>query len=161
MAAAAEQTDRHGGVVDLLGRLAAVESRLNDGLGLVLGEERASLDEWRILELVSELDGPTMGELAQASALPNATLTRVVDALEDSASVYRLPGRTDRRRITVHLSSHGDDRLGRMRALVAAWERSTGGRIGENGLARLTDALGTVEAWLGGEASLGGETSSG
>lgn len=148
MGTAERETERHSGVVELLGRLTVVESRLHDGVGLALSEERASLDEWRILDLVSRLDGPTMGELAQASGLPNASLTRIVDALEDAASLYRLPGRSDRRRITVHLSSHGTDRLGRMRDLVAAWERSAAKRIGEDGLSRLSDALERIETRL-------------
>jgi DNA-binding MarR family transcriptional regulator len=151
MGTAERETGRQSTLVDLLGRLAAVESRLHDGIGLALSEERASLDEWRILELVARLEGPTMGELAHASSLPNASLSRVVDALEDSASVYRLPGASDRRRITVHLSSHGADRLGRMRDLVAAWEHSAEQRVGASGLRQLADALHSVETRLRGE----------
>jgi DNA-binding MarR family transcriptional regulator len=151
MGTAEHETHRAGGLADLLGRLAVVQSRLHDGIGLALSEERASLDEWRILELVSRLEAPTMGELAHASGLPNASLSRIVDALEDGASVYRLPGQADRRRITVHLSTHGADRLGRMRDLVAAWERSTEALIDAADLARLTDALDAVETRLGGE----------
>ena len=99
-----------------------LQRRLAAGLAVALADERTTVDQWRTLELVDRLDGPTMGRLAEASGLPNATVSRVVDALEDSATLFRLPDPGDRRRITVRLTDTGRDRLARLRHLVAAWD---------------------------------------
>lgn len=114
----------------VLTALSAVEKQLHDGLGLALSEVDATVDQWRVLDLVSKLGAPTMGELASASDMANASLSRVIDALEDTASVFRLPSPDDRRRITVQLSEHGTARLARMSSVVSAWEQLTQARLG-------------------------------
>lgn len=114
----------------VLASLSILERHLVGGLTLALSEESATLDEWRILHLVGALGSPTMGELADASGMPNASLSRVVDSLEDAASVFRLPKPEDRRRISVQLSDHGRQRLARMDTIVSAWESSTRELIG-------------------------------
>jgi DNA-binding MarR family transcriptional regulator len=107
-----------------------LQRRLAAGLAVALADEGTTVDQWRTLELVDRLDGPTMGRLAEASGLPNATLSRVVDALEDSATLFRLPDPGDRRRLTVRLTDTGRDRLGRLRHLVAAWDAAVAGELG-------------------------------
>jgi DNA-binding MarR family transcriptional regulator len=129
--------------------LAVVDKRLLDGLALALGEADTSVEQWRILDLIAQLGAPTMGELAMSSGLPNASLCRVVDALEDSASVFRLPSPADRRRITVQLSDHGTERLDRMTSIVEAWERTTGALLGPDVVASLASALQLVNERLG------------
>ena len=136
---------RQSPVAEMASRLAFVESTLLTELNLRLGEEKSSFEQWHILEVVSLLDGPTMGELALASGMPNASLSRIVDALEDSASVFRRPTTTDRRRIAVYLSRHGEERLIRMRDIVAAWEQSIEATIGADALASLASAAMRVE----------------
>ncbi|WP_171041438.1 MarR family transcriptional regulator [Sinomonas susongensis] len=126
--------------------LSGVGTRMLEGLALALSEEGASVEQWRILQLVSRLGSPSMGDLAAYSGLPNASLSRIVDALEDNASVYRLPAPNDRRRITVRLSDHGAGRLGRMNTIVSAWESSAIALIGaENAHALAAAVDGTAE----------------
>ncbi|MCH6472321.1 MarR family transcriptional regulator [Sinomonas terrae] len=126
--------------------LSGVGARMLEGLALALSEEGASVEQWRILQLVSQLEAPSMGDLAASSGLPNASLSRIVDALEDNASVYRLPTPNDRRRITVRLSDHGAGRLARMNTIVAAWESATCTLIGaENAQALAAAVEGTAE----------------
>jgi DNA-binding MarR family transcriptional regulator len=115
---------------ELLGVAERLQRRLAAGLAVALADEGTTVDQWRVLELVDRLDGPTMGQLAEASGLANATLSRVVDALEDSAALYRLPDPQDRRRLTVRLSDTGRERLGRLRHLVAAWDAAVADELG-------------------------------
>lgn len=129
---------------ELVWALNGLERRLTAGLTVALSEENATLDQWRILEAIGRLDSPTMGELAEATGMPNASLSRTVDSLEDSASAFRLPTTTDRRRITVQLSDRGAERLVRIRAIVAAWERATELRLGPDAAAALLDAAGSA-----------------
>ena len=117
-------------LAELVITLSDLERRLALGLTMALSEENATFDQWRIMETLARLDSPTMGELAEASGMPNASLSRTVDSLEDSASAFRLPGATDRRRITVHLSDRGLERLVRVREIVGSWEQATEQSLG-------------------------------
>lgn len=119
-----------------------LQRRLAAGLAVALADERTTVDQWRTLELVDRLDGPTMGRLAEASGLPNATVSRVVDALEDSATLFRLPDPGDRRRITVRLTDTGRDRLARLRHLVAAWDAAVAEELATSDAAHVRRAAG-------------------
>jgi DNA-binding MarR family transcriptional regulator len=125
-------------LVDLLARLQHV---LTLGLGVALSEERMTVDQWRIVEAIDRLDSPTMGELAHAIGMSNASLSRAVDQLEDSAAAYRLADADDRRRITVHLSDRGSEWLGRVRVIVAGWEGATRQRLGAQVATPLLDSV--------------------
>jgi DNA-binding MarR family transcriptional regulator len=121
-----------------------LQRRLAAGLAVALADEATTVDQWRTLELVDRLDGPTMGRLAEASGLPNATLSRVVDALEDSAALFRLPDPGDRRRLTVRLTDTGRDRLGRLRHLVAAWDAAVAEELATPDAAQVRRAAGRL-----------------
>jgi DNA-binding MarR family transcriptional regulator len=115
----------------LLASIRAQQS-LIDVLDTALADESATVDQWRVLSALCAA-GPqamTMGELAASTQIPRPTLSRIVDALEDAASVFRHTGVVDRRRITVHVSDRGAERLARMDAIVAAWEAATAARPG-------------------------------
>ncbi|MCU1507576.1 MAG: putative acetamidase regulator, partial [Microbacteriaceae bacterium] len=133
----------------LVWTLSDLERRLTLGLTLALSEENVTLDQWRILEVLARLGSPTMGELAEASGMANATLSRTVDSLEDTASAFRLPTATDRRRITVHLSDRGVGRLTRIREIVAVWESATEQRLGADVAEVLLNAADAVTRKLG------------
>ncbi len=148
MSGSSQSAERPAARVSSLAELAwslnGIERRLTAGLSVVLSEEGVSLDQWRILDVIGRLGSPTMGELAEATGMPNATLSRIVDSLEDAASAFRLPATADRRRITVHLSDRGEQRLDRIRAIVDAWEQATAHRLGPDAANALLDAASTV-----------------
>jgi DNA-binding MarR family transcriptional regulator len=142
MMPAIRDDDGHGvSLSRVITALAAVDKGLLDGLALALSEEDVSVEQWRVLDVISRLGSPTMGELAASSNMPNASLSRVIDALEDAASVFRLPSPEDRRRVTVQLSDHGVARLGRMNSVVHAWETATGAWLGADTVAALVFAV--------------------
>jgi len=134
--------DRHDvPLAQVITALAAIEKELLDGLALALSEEGTTVEQWRILNRISKLGSPTMGELAASSGMANASLSRVIDSLEDAASVFRLPTPEDRRRITVQLSDHGAARLNRMDSVVSAWEALTRVRLGTDTVDALAHAV--------------------
>lgn len=134
---------------ELLQSLGAIERSLSAGLARALSEENVSLDQWRVLDLVDRLGSPSMGELADATAMPNASLSRTVDSLEDAASVFRLPSAADKRRLTVQMSDHGLQRLTRMRTIVTAWDARSSGALGPVELRALNDAAVVLAERLG------------
>jgi DNA-binding MarR family transcriptional regulator len=81
--------------------------RLTQHLSPVLAAEHLSLEEWLVLDALSEEDGLSMSELAANTLASNATLSRHVDSLATRALVFREVAFEDRRRILVHLSKRG------------------------------------------------------
>jgi hypothetical protein len=58
-------------------------------LGVVLQEEPATVDQWRVLRALRGEQGRSMGELAAALEISQPTLTRLVDGLAETANLYR------------------------------------------------------------------------
>ncbi|MFC8721752.1 MarR family transcriptional regulator [Kitasatospora sp. NPDC057198] len=100
--------------------VALAHRRLTGGLAATLAEEDCTVDQWRVLRALADGQGHPMGELAQSLLIPQASLSRLVDALADTGQVYRRHDDRDRRRITAHLSRQGRTRLARLDALAAA-----------------------------------------
>lgn len=90
----------------LVSRVAHVVTR---SVERVLGPAGLGLDQWRILELLTDGEGHAMIEIAGHAMVPPPTLTKIVDRLVASALVYRRPDEVDRRRVLVFLSDHGRD----------------------------------------------------
>lgn len=109
-------------LVDLVWQLADLHSALESGLALALAESSISSDQFRAMASIAELGSPTMGELNQKVGMANATLSRIVDSLEDQALAYRLPNPTDRRRITVNLSDMGLQRFQEANEMLKSWQ---------------------------------------
>lgn len=89
-------------------RQAILEARrLTHNLSPILASEHLSLEEWLVLDALSEEDGLSMSELAANTLASNATLSRHVDSLATRALIFREVAFEDRRRILVHLSNRG------------------------------------------------------
>ncbi|MFF2043109.1 MarR family winged helix-turn-helix transcriptional regulator [Kitasatospora sp. NPDC058170] len=105
----------------LIELLTVAQRRLARGLAAQLEAEGCTLDQWRVMRaLAAHEAGCAMGELAQALVIPQASLSRVVDALTEAGWAYRRQDEQDRRRVTAHLSRRGHTRLTRLDALAAA-----------------------------------------
>ena len=126
------------GLVELL---TVTQRRLARGLTAVLAEDDATLEGYRLLGSLAGPGGRSMGELVTALHLPAPTLTRLVDAAVDAALAYRLPDPDDGRKVVVHLSERGRDRLSRLDAMVRAHESALATSLGSDRVADLVRAL--------------------
>jgi DNA-binding MarR family transcriptional regulator len=81
--------------------------RATASLEPVLLTENLSIEEWLILDVLSEADGLSMSQLAAETLASKATLSRHVDSLVSRASIYRQVGPEDRRQFLVFLSTRG------------------------------------------------------
>jgi DNA-binding MarR family transcriptional regulator len=99
-----------------------VEHRLTARLRRALAPEGCPVEEWRVLDLLSDAEGHTMSELADYALLLAPTLTKLVDRLVSDNLVFRRADAEDRRRVRVHLTPRGRDRHRRLGRLVATSE---------------------------------------
>ncbi|MGV9255220.1 MarR family winged helix-turn-helix transcriptional regulator [Streptomyces sp. NPDC003697] len=132
---------RRGREPMLIEVLTLAQRRLVQQLAAALDEEHCTVDQWRVMRALADGEGCLMGELSQRLLIPQASLTRLVDALADDGWVYRRQSDSDRRRISVHLSRRGRTRLARLDALAAAHESALRATAG-------TKALGPLVAHL-------------
>lgn len=137
-------TSREVGTTNLVDALTCVQRMLARDLANRFEDERATLDQWRVMRALADAPGLSMGEIAAALEIPQPTLTRVVDSLVDSALLYRTQSAEDRRKVSVHLSTLGRPKLARLDALAAAHERSLATLFGEQMLDRLVLSLQTL-----------------
>jgi DNA-binding MarR family transcriptional regulator len=89
-------------------RLKRAEQALRRRLQPVLDEHEIGFEHWLVLAALREMPGIRMSDLADASVLPPATLTRHVDRLIERALVVRRIDAEDRRIALVALSSRGE-----------------------------------------------------
>jgi DNA-binding MarR family transcriptional regulator len=87
--------------------LSHAEQRLARRIERVLKPASLTLEQWRVLSLLTDGDGHAMSEIAAHALVPPPTLTKLVDKLVDRALVYRRVDDADRRRILVFLSTRG------------------------------------------------------
>ncbi|HET6212281.1 MAG TPA: MarR family winged helix-turn-helix transcriptional regulator [Micromonosporaceae bacterium] len=128
--------------------LTEAERAVNRGFAENLAAERVSVEQWRILQALSDGHGHSMGDLAAAALMPHPTLTKAVDRLVDDALVYRRQDDVDRRRVAVFLSDRGRHLVRRLDRIAEAHHRAVEDGYGTQRterlmreLARLVDSL--------------------
>lgn len=118
-------TEKRGpddGAIALNRILAQAERQVTRRLDPVLAEERLTVDQWRVLDLLSDGEGHTMSEIGAAIVVPGPSLTKILDRLVDAAAVYRLVDDRDRRRVLAFVSDLGQEVHGRLAPRLAAIE---------------------------------------
>lgn len=106
-----------------------------------LSDTDLSLDQWRVLEALYELDGCTMSVLADVVGTSSATLTRVVDRLVTLTLAYRTSDAADRRRVLVHLAQRGIRQVDELRPSVDQAEDLLLAELSPSEKAQLTELL--------------------
>lgn len=106
---------------------------------------RNRMSEGRFTVLALLLSAPdwsmTPSELASASGVTRATMTGLLDGLEQTRLVERRASREDRRKITVHLTREGRERTLELAPDYFAVLCAVGGALPETRRTTLTDLL--------------------
>jgi DNA-binding MarR family transcriptional regulator len=131
---------------DLAHQLSHAERLLSTWMSALLEEEHCTLEEWRVLKILSDGQGHIMTEIAEFAMLPAPTLTKLMDRMVSAGLVYRRADDRDRRRVLAYLAEHGRALYERAAALLAAAEAELAVRLGDSGdltrwLSRLEDVL--------------------
>jgi DNA-binding MarR family transcriptional regulator len=136
---------------DLPHQLSRAERLLSGRLSATIASEHCTLEEWRVLKILSDGDGHIMTEIADFAMLPAPTLTKLIDRMVAEGLVYRRADDRDRRRVLAYLGSAGQELYERAAGLVAGAEAELTALLGDAGelsrwLIRLADILAAVPA---------------
>jgi DNA-binding MarR family transcriptional regulator len=102
--------------------LAQANREINRQLETRLAKEGVPVEQWRILKVLSDGNGHSMGELADAVLLNHPTLTKMIDRMVSDALVYRVQDPKDRRKVLMFVSDRGKALCRRLNSLAVSQE---------------------------------------
>lgn len=102
--------------------LAQANREINRQLESRLSQEGVPVEQWRILKVLSDGNGHSMGELADAVLLNHPTLTKMIDRMISDALVYRVQDPDDRRKVLMFSSDRGRILCKRLNSLAMSQE---------------------------------------
>ena len=100
--------------------LASAHRRMRIGLSQSIGDEEFTEEHWRILHVLSDEQGRSMGELAELVLLNAPALTKNMDKLVSRGVVHRAADASDSRKVLVFISDFGLEVVARLRERVDA-----------------------------------------
>lgn len=103
--------------------IARVNRRLEEELADRLKPGGVPIEQFRILEALSQRGPQPMGALAAAALVERPTLTKIVDRMVAAGLVFRTPDAEDRRRVNIALAPEGAALYARLDAVSAEQER--------------------------------------
>ena len=108
-----KRTDHHLGL--LLERAGRV---VGERLDRAIGRDGVTSDHWRVLRLLADAEGHTMGELAERMEMNPPTLTKLIDRMVGKSLVQRAADPEDSRRVLVYATDGGLDLLEELQGKV-------------------------------------------
>jgi DNA-binding MarR family transcriptional regulator len=102
--------------------LAQANREINRQLEASLAKEGVPVEQWRILKVLSDGNGRSMGELAEAVLLNHPTLTKILDRMVSDGLVYRVQDPHDRRKVLMFCSDRGRALSQRLNSLAMSHE---------------------------------------
>lgn len=100
--------------------LASAHRRMRQGLSQSIGDDEFTEEHWRILHVLSDERGRSMGELAEAVLLNGPALTKNIDRLVSRGVVQRAADAKDSRKVLVFISDLGLEVIARLKERVDA-----------------------------------------
>jgi DNA-binding MarR family transcriptional regulator len=100
--------------------LASANRQMRIGLTQSIGDEEFTEEHWRILQVLSDEQGRTMGELAERVLMNGPALTKNIDKLVSRGVVQRANDRNDNRKVLVFISDLGLETVARLKQRVDA-----------------------------------------
>jgi len=124
--------------------LAQANRQMNAALSEALGEEGVQIEHWRILEVLSDEQGRSMGELAELVLMNHPALTKTIDRMVSSGFVHRRADALDSRRVLVYITDHGLELVGRLKECVDQHHQAIDAAVGSKKAEQLKKLLGEL-----------------
>jgi DNA-binding MarR family transcriptional regulator len=100
--------------------LASANRRMRIGLAQSIAAEEVNEEHWRILQVLSDEHGRSMGDLAEQVLLNHPALTKNIDKLVSRGLVQRAADANDNRKVLVYISDLGLETVARLKKRVDA-----------------------------------------
>lgn len=100
--------------------LAFANRRMRIGLAQSIASEEVNEEHWRILQVLSDEHGRSMGDLAELVLLNHPALTKNIDKLVSRGLVQRAADAHDNRKVLVYISDLGLETVRRLKKRVDA-----------------------------------------
>ena len=100
--------------------LASANRRMHLGLAQSIAAEDVSEEQWRVLQVLSDEQGRSMGELAERVLMNHPALTKNIDRLVSRSLVQRATDAHDNRKVLVYISDIGLEMVHRLKVNVDA-----------------------------------------
>ena len=110
--------------------LASASRSMRIGLGNCIRDEEFTEEHWRILHVLSDEQGRSMGELAELVLLNGPALTKNMDKLVSRGVVQRAADDFDNRKVLVFISDLGLEVVERLSEHIDAHHRSLEDALG-------------------------------
>lgn len=104
--------------------LASAHRRMRQGISQSIADEELTEEHWRILHVLSDEQGRSMGDLAERVLLNGPALTKNIDKLVSRGLVQRAADAHDSRKVLVFVSDLGLEVVARLRERVDAHHSS-------------------------------------
>ena len=124
--------------------LAQANRQMTAQLERALAEEGVQIEHWRILEVLSDEQGRSMGELAGLVLMNHPTLTKTIDRMVSSGLVHRRADLQDSRRVLVYSTDHGLELVARLKECVDQHQEAINAAVGQRKAAQLKKLLGEL-----------------
>jgi DNA-binding MarR family transcriptional regulator len=98
--------------------LASAHRRMRLGLAQSIASEDVTEEQWRILQVLSDEQGRSMGELAERVLMNHPALTKNIDKLVGRSLVQRAADSADSRKVLVYISDLGLEMVARLKKSV-------------------------------------------
>lgn len=126
--------------------VAHAHRRLHVDLEKTLQEEGVHVEQWRMLEVLSDRRGRSMGEIADIVLMNHPALTKMTDKMVARGLVHRLPDPEDQRRVLVYATDLGFELAERVKGRVDGHNAALEEHLGPRKAAALRELLGSVIA---------------
>jgi DNA-binding MarR family transcriptional regulator len=134
-----KRTDHHLGL--LLERAGRV---VGERLTRAIGRDGITSDHWRVLRLLADGEGHTMGELAERMQMNPPTLTKLIDRMVGKSLVQRAADLEDSRRVLVYAADPGLELLDELQGKVDQHHAALQALLGDRNARQLERLLTTL-----------------
>ena len=117
---------------------------ISESIGRSAADQEFTEEHWRILHVLSDEQGRSMGELADRVLLNGPALTKNVDKLVSRGVVQRAADPEDNRRVLVYISDLGLETVARLKRRVDAHHESIEEALGPRKTLQLKKLLETL-----------------
>lgn len=128
-------------VPDLHNLLAQASRHVTSQMRRMTRTEGVPVEFWRVLEVMADERGRSMSALAERIGMQLPATSKLIDRMTESALLQRSADPDDHRRVILHISDFGLQKVAALEVEVREHRHRIGRRFGRERQAQLTELL--------------------